>query len=478
MKTIGILRLRDIFLLLVLLSLALSCGSDDNGMDCPDPTNADCDQIGDDPQDDDPQDDDPVVLEPTLSSVAPVTGPKHTEVVITGENFGTDATKVSVSFNGTPGEVLGVVDTEVTVKVPARAYTGPITMEVDGFDLTGPEFVYEISEVNVETFAGNPNESPGFLDGSGTEARFNRPYDLVMDSRGNMFVADMSNQAIRKIDSEGEVSTFARFGESGENPDEGFLNPHGLAIDGDDNIYVADSGNDRIVKITPNGVWSIIAGGNGFGYVNGAGDVALFNHPSAILVGEDGNNVLYVSDRDNHAIRRISLDDDQYTVNTYAGPEVSGQDGYMDGGLSDARFNDPWGMAKSGETILLVDYANNRIRAIDQKAESVERFAGSSTGGHAGGDRLLDAMFKAPTDISVAGDGTVFIADTENSCIRQIDPDGHVTTIAGVPETEGYEDGLGDVALFQYPFGVLSGGAGEIYVADTFNHAIRKILME
>ncbi|WP_161992022.1 IPT/TIG domain-containing protein [Flagellimonas algicola] len=481
MKTIGILRLRDIFLLLVLLSLALSCGSDDNGMDCPDPTNADCDQVGDDPQDDDPQDDDPqdddpVVLEPTLSSVAPVTGPKHTEVVITGENFGTDPDKVSVSFNGTPGEVLGVTDTEVTVRVPARAYTGPITMEVDGFDLTGPEFVYELSEVNVETFAGTPEES-GYEEGTGTAAKFDRPNDLVMDSKGNIFVVDRENNVIRKITPQGEVTTFAGgFGIGGAVV---FNGPNGLAIDGDDNIYVADSGNDRIVKITPNGVWSIIAGGNGSGYVNGRGNLAQFNNPSAILVGENaGGSALYVSDINNHAIRRISLDDDQYTVNTYAGPEVSGQGGYMDGSLSGARFKSPWGMAKSGEgTILLADFGNSRIRAIDQDNENVGTFAGSDNGYVTDVPRS-EARFRNPSDISVAGDETVYIADSDNSCIRQIDPEGHVTTIAGNPNSVGYNDGPGDEAQFNSPLGVLHTGEGEIYVADTFNHVIRKIIID
>ncbi|WP_161991996.1 IPT/TIG domain-containing protein [Flagellimonas algicola] len=469
MKTIGILRARDIFLLLVLISLALSCGSDDNGMDCPDPTNADCDQVGDDPRDDGP-----VVLEPTLSSVAPVTGPKHTEVVITGENFGTDAAKVSVSFNGTPGEVLGVTDTEVTVKVPARAYTGPITMEVDGFDLTGPEFVYELT-YTVETFVGGGEE--GYEEGTGTEARFNRPHDLVKDSKGNIFVGDITNQAIRKIDPDGEVTTFAGgvFG-SGEGE---FRFLRGLAMDSDDNIYVADSGNNRIVKITPNGDWTLIAGSSlGHGYVNGPGAGARFSNPSAILLEEDGDNALYVSDTNNHAIRRISLDDGQYTVGTYAGPgpEIT-ELGYKDGGLSEARFHFPSGIAKSGDgTILLADLANNRIRSIDQNEESVGTFAGGDFG-HQDGD-LASAKFSNPSGISVAGDGNIYITDTDNSCIRQIDFEGHVTTIAGVPESEGHNDGPGAEAQFNHPRGVLHTGEGEIYVADTGNHTIRKIIID
>ncbi|TMU50664.1 IPT/TIG domain-containing protein [Flagellimonas algicola] len=490
MKTIGILRLRDIFLLLVLLSLALSCGSDDNGMDCPDPTNANCDQVGDDPQDDDPQDDDPrdddpqdddpVVLEPTLSSVAPVTGPKHTEVVITGENFGTDATKVSVSFNGTPGEVLGVTDTEVTVKVPARAYTGPITMEVDGFDLTGPEFVYELT-YTVETFAGTPEEDPGYEEGTGTAAKFNQPYDLAKDSGGNIFVVDRNNHAIRKITPDGEVSTFAGNGSWGRENGE-YLSPQGLAIDGDDNIYVADTENHRIVKITPSGDWTLIAGGGLVGgYVNGPGAGARFNYPTAILLEEgSGGSTLYVTDQYNHAIRRISLDEGQYTVSTYAGPgpEITEREGYMDGGLSDARFSYPTGMAKSGDgAILIADYDNHRIRAIDQDAGTVGTFAGSDRG-YVNDVPRSEAKFRSPRGVSVAGDGNIYISDRLNHCIRRIDPEGNVTTIAGLPESSGHVDGLGNVAQFTSPAGVLQGGEGEIYVADTGNHTIRKIIID
>ncbi|TMU50671.1 IPT/TIG domain-containing protein [Flagellimonas algicola] len=478
MKTIGILRLRDIFLLLVLLSLALSCGSDDNGMDCPDPTNANCDQVGDDPQDDDPRDDDPVVLEPTLSSVAPVTGPKHTEVVITGENFGTDPDKVSVSFNGTPGEVLGVTDTEVTVRVPARAYTGPITMEVDGFDLTGPEFVYELT-YTVETFAGTPGEE-GYEEGSGTAAKFNQPWDLVKDSGGNIFVVDRNNHAIRKIAPDGEVSTFMKEGGEDGGEQESFYFPQGLAIDGDDNIYVADSGIDRIVMIDPDRVWTNIAGVGQEGYKDGTGTNAEFKNPAAILVGEDaGGSALYVSE-DNHTIRRISLDDGQYTVGTYAGPgpEIDLREGYMDGGLSEARFHFPSGMAIIGEgTILIADYDNHRIRAIDQDAGTVGTFAGGEEG-YVNDVHRLDARFYGPSDVSVAGDGTIYITDTGNSCIRQIDSEGHVTTIAGVPENYGHNDGPGDEAIFNEPRGVLQGGEGEIYVADTDNHVIRKIIID
>ncbi|WP_161991991.1 IPT/TIG domain-containing protein [Flagellimonas algicola] len=469
-----ILRTRDSFLLLVLaLSAMISYGSDDNGMDCPDPTNADCDQIGDDPQDDDP-----VVLEPTLLSVAPVTGPKHTEVVITGKNFGTDPDKVSVSFNGTPGEVLGVTDTEVTVRVPARAHTGPITMEVDGFDLTGPEFVYELT-YTVETFAGTPGE-PGFLDGKGTAAKFNQPWDLVKDSGGNIFVVDRNNHAIRKITPQGVVSTFMKEGGEDGGEQKRFDYPQGLAIDGDDNIYVADSGIDRIIMIDPDRVWTNIAGAGQEGYKDGTGTNAEFKNPAAILVGEDaGGSALYVSE-DNHAIRRISLDDGQYTVSTYAGPapEITEREGYVDGGLSEARFSFPSGMAKSGEgTILIADLANSRIRAIDQDAGTVGTFAGGEEGGYVNDVHRLDARFYGPSDVSVAGDGTVYVADADNSCIRRIDSEGHVTTI-GIYDSFDYNDGPGAEAKFNYPMGVLHGEEGEIYVADTDNNVIRKIIID
>ncbi|TMU50374.1 hypothetical protein, partial [Flagellimonas algicola] len=378
---------------------------------------------------------------------------------------------------GTPGEVLGVTDTEVTVKVPAMAYTGPITMEVDGFDLTGPEFVYELT-YTVETFAGTPGE-PGYEEGTGTAAKFEEPKHLVKDSGGNIFVTDMANFAIRKIAPDGEVTTFAG-GQFGNGEGE-FRYPNGLAIDGDDNIYVADTGNNRIVMIDPNGDWTMIAGGGGFGYVNGPGAGARFRSPTKILFEEgSGGSTLYVSDTNNDAIRRISLDDDQYLVGTYAGPgpEIDQREGYMDGSLLDARFKSPRGMAKSGEgTILLADSGNHRIRSIDQDAGTVGTFAGGNRD-HVTDVPRSEARFRNPSDISVAGDSTIYIADSENSCIRQIDPEGHVTTIAGNPNSVGNNDGPGAEAQFNFPLGVLHTGEGEIYVADTDNHAIRKITID
>ncbi|TMU50361.1 hypothetical protein, partial [Flagellimonas algicola] len=331
---------------------------------------------------------------------------------------------------------------------------------------------------NVETFAGTPEEE-GYEEGSGTAAKFNLPWDLAKDSGGNIFVADRANHAIRKIAPDGNVTTFAG-GERGNGQGE-FNNPQGLAIDSDDNIYVADAENHRIVMITPNGVWSKIAGGNGSGYENGPGDGARFRSPTEILLEEgSGGSTLYVSDRNNHAIRRISLDDGQYTVGTYAGPgpEIDLREGYMDGGLSEARFRFPEGMAKSGEgTILLADSGNHRIRAIDQDAGTVGTFAGSDRG-YVNDVSRSEAKFRSPRDVSVAGDGNIYISDRLNHCVRRIDPDGHVTTIAGVPESEGHVDGLGNGAQFNSPLGVLHTGEWEIYVADSYNHVIRKIIID
>ncbi|TMU50413.1 hypothetical protein, partial [Flagellimonas algicola] len=293
---------------------------------------------------------------------------------------------------------------------------------------------------------------------------------------------DRNNHAIRKIAPDGVVSTFMKEGGEDGGEQESFYFPHGLVIDSDDNIYVADSGNDRIVMIDPDRVWTNIAGSStGSGYVNGPGAGARFRNPTEILLEEGaGGSTLYVSDRNNHAIRRISLDDDQYLVGTYVGPgpEVSGQGGYMDGGLSDARFRFPEGMAKSGEgTILLADSGNHRIRAIDQDNENVGTFAGSGWG-YVNDVPRSEARFRNPTDISVAGDGNIYISDRLNHCIRRIDPEGNVITIAGVPETRGHVDGLGDGAQFSSPLGVLHTGEGEIYVADTGNHTIRKIIID
>ncbi|WP_161991989.1 IPT/TIG domain-containing protein [Flagellimonas algicola] len=415
---------------------------------------------------------------PKLFSVCPLMGPKRTAVVIEGRNFGSDPDMVEVRFNGTRAEVQSVSGARITTEVPARAFTGVLTVKVGGIWLLGPEFEYEVSEVKVSTFAGRPDHGGfdgSFRNGIGKEAGFDRPRDLARDSKGNLFVADFGNHAIRKIGPNGRVSTFAGNGVAGDADGLGvrarFKFPQGLTIDGADNIYVADTGNHAIKRIDPSGRVATIAG-RAQGYRDGKGPDARFDYPSGIAMG--GQNDLYVSETRSHTIRRISLDD--FEVTTYAGSKWR-HSGTANGNLKTARFRFPSGLAMDDNGNLLVaDTYNDMVRAIDLSAGTVRTLAG--------GDRNSDVkktkppMFYCPRGVAVDKQGIVSMTDTKNQCIRRIDLEGRIVTIAGVPNSKGYKDGQGSEAKFSNPYGILNYDQGEIYVADTDNHAIRKITID
>lgn len=211
----------------------------------------------------------------------------------------------------------------------------------------------------VSTFAGRG--APGYADGTGTSAAFNSPVALAIDGNGNLYVADQNNNMIRKISSSGVVTTLAGDGSAGNTNGTGstasFYSPNGLAVDASGNVYVADLVTNLIRKITPAGVVTTFAGG-GRGAVNGTGTAASFNSPSGVAVDAKGN--VYVADSNNNLIRMITP---AGVVSTFAGTGASGAD---NGALNAATFNFPTGVAIDGNGFLYVaDKGNNLIRKIN-----------------------------------------------------------------------------------------------------------------
>ena len=201
--------------------------------------------------------------------------------------------------------------------------------------------------------------------GSGTEAQFEDPYGLAVDSFGNVYVADESNHRIRKITpadriEDRVVSTFAGSGTANSGNGTGtaaqFYFPGGVAVDSSDNVFVADSGNNRIRKITPAGVVSTLAGSTE-GFADGIGNTAQFNGPLGVAVDSSGN--VYVADSYNHLIRKITP---AGVVSTLAG---TGTEGFADGTGDTAQFYFPTGVAvDSYGNVYVADSNNHRIRKI------------------------------------------------------------------------------------------------------------------
>lgn len=247
-----------------------------------------------------------------------------------------------------------------------------------------------------------------------------------------------------------------------------FNNPYCVIFDRAGDLLVADTYNHTIRRITKEGMVSTLAGlSGGRGYADGTGAEARFAYPSGLAVDDAGS--IYVSDARNSVIRRISP---AGLVTTFAG--TAGESGSADGTGSDARFNTPFGLAWSASGYLYVaDSGNQTIRRISPDGQ-VTTWAGSSGMQGAADGVGSDARFSNPNGLSTDAIGNLYVADAFNHTIRRITPDGVVTTLAGSAESWGSSDGIGSAARFNLPFGVSVDPTGNVYVSDG-NNTIRKI---
>ena len=327
----------------------------------------------------------------------------------------------------------------------------------------------------VTTLSGTAG-SGGFVDGVGGAARFNRPRGIVADGAGTLYVADSDNNRLRVVaEGNGAVSTLAgsSFGTvDGAGAGASFAGPMALALDGTGNLYCADGWGHTIRKVVLAGaaVSTIAGAAGGDGLRDGAGAAALFNRPHGIAV--DGTT-LYVADKVNNVIRRIDLTTNR--VSTLAG---SGNAGAVDGVGAAAQLNGPFGLASDGNgTLYVADAQNQTIRKIDLATATVSTIAGTAQQGGSTDGTGAAARFNTPTSLAIGG-GALYIADLNNHTVRKlVIATGAVTTLAGTAGAKGSTDGTGAAARFNNPNGLALDGAGNLFVADQSNHTIRQIVL-
>ena len=300
------------------------------------------------------------------------------------------------------------------------------------------------------------------------------PSGIVIDSSGVVYVSNSSFHSIQKISSAGGVSLFAGtnysgFVETGTSDGIGtsarFSNPKGVAIDNSGNIYVADMSNHKIRKITSSGNVSTFAGSGVASFANATGTSASFDTPSGIAADSSGN--VYVADSFNHSIRKITP---LGVVSTLAG---SGTIGSTDGTGTSASFNTPRGVCvDSSGNIYVADTNNHKIRKITSFGV-VTTLAGSNTAGFIDGTGT-SASFNSPFGLGVDSAGNIYVADTNNHKIRKITSLGVVSNLAG-SGTAGSKDGTATSASFNSPLAVGVDSSNTLYIADTGNYQIRKI---
>ncbi len=333
--------------------------------------------------------------------------------------------------------------------------------------------IRKITPAGVVTTLAGLAAITGSDDGTGSAARFYFPWGVATDSSGNVYVADSSNSTIRKITPAGVVTTLAgEAGNTGYSADgtgsaARFSYPSGVATDSSGNVYVADRSTIR--KITPAAVVTTLAGeaGNG-GSADGTGSAAQFSAPYGVATDSSGN--VYVADTFNSTIRKITP---AGVVTTLAG--LAGSNGSADGTGSAARFYRPWGVATdSSGNVFVAEFENSTIRKITPTGEVTTLAGLAGSGGSADGTGRA-ARFLFPIGVATDSSGNVFVADSGNTTIRKITPAGVVTTLAGQAGSFGSADGTGSAARFHNPQGVATDSSGNVYVADSFNHTIRKI---
>ena len=327
----------------------------------------------------------------------------------------------------------------------------------------------------IETFAGGSYF--GGDGGAATAAQLNSPYDVAVDGSGNLYIADSSNHRIRKVDSSGNISTVAGNGTSGFGGDGGAataaqLNfPRGMALDGSGNLYIADRNNHRIRKVDSSGNISTVAGSatRGFSGDGAAATSARLWSPWDVAV--DGSGNLYIADSSNHRIRKV---DSSGNISTMAGSATRGFSG--DGGAAtDAQLNFPNSVAVDGSgNLYIADTDNSRIRKVDSSG-NISTVAGNGTDGHSGdGAAATDAQLNFPDRVVVDGSGNLYVADTLNNRIRKVNSSGNISTVAGGGTS--LANGIAaTTALLNFPYGVAVDGSGNLYIANTGNNRIRKV---
>jgi DNA-binding beta-propeller fold protein YncE len=328
------------------------------------------------------------------------------------------------------------------------------------------------SQVRVETFSGNGQA--GFANSNGQVGQFNRPHGLAVDPKGNLYVSDRGNHAIRVVAANGDIGTLAGNGKEGNADGAGaaasFRQPIAAAVDKSGNVYVADRDNHVIRLIDPSGKVVVLAGTGTKGFANGPSSAAQFNEPYGVALSPD-EKPLYIADYLNHALREVDLATKQVT--TLAG---NGTAGFANGVGDQARFNQPYSVkADTNGRLYVPDQNNHAIRRVDPDG-TVSTLAGNGHSGFADG-KPSEARFNNPTGLAVGPDGTVYVSDRNNQRIRAITPAGETTTVAG-DGTPGQQDGPGPVAKFNRPIDVVLATDGSLVVSEETNHRLRKILLK
>lgn len=336
----------------------------------------------------------------------------------------------------------------------------------------------------ITTVAGNGILGYGGDGSAATSANLNNPYGVALDVSGNIYIVDRNNHRIRKVTaSTGIISTvagngIAAFGGDGSAATLANINfPRGLAVDGTGNIYITDQGNHRIRKVTAStGIISTVAGNGTYGYGGDGSAATSANLKNPVGLTIDGSGNIYIADALNHRIRKVTALTGIISTVAGNGTGAYGGDGSV---ATSANLNNPNGIAfDNSGNIYIADASNFRIRKITVSTGIISSVAGNGTASYRGdGSAATLANLHNPTDVVVDGSGNIFIADFYNHRIRKITASmGNISTVAGNgTPAYGGDNSAATLANLYHPTGVAVDGLGNIYIADRSSHRIRKV---
>lgn len=459
---------------------------------------------------------------PEVTSVLPTSGPVGTVVIIQGQNFGTEATEVEVTFNGETASINSISDTEIEVVVPANASTGIVAVRslVTGNRGDGPVFTVtvitpEITNISpavgpVGTEVTITGQNFGTVIGN-LEVDFNGEIATVNSLTDTQIIAEVPANAatgpvsVTRLDN-GQAVTGPVFTVDNNCPVITNISPTSgpagtqVTISGDNfgltfvdvevrlNGLLIDPGFIDITEIrftvplaATTGIVSVTTTSNG---KTSNGPVFTVEVPDVTvssiagpndgvtrplqIIGDGNGNFLF-SDTQSHQIKRV---DPNGNVTVFAG---TGTPGIADGDVSQAQFNQPGGLTRDAQgNIYVADVDNHVIRLINTSGV-VSTIAGIGQAGFADGIALSEAQFDQPIDVAILG-SDLFISDLSNHAIRKLDiQSGQVTTVAG-NGTAGLEDGFRSASQLNSPIGISIDNYGDLIIADALNHAIRRLI--
>ena len=328
---------------------------------------------------------------------------------------------------------------------------------------------------NIITIAGNGVLGFSGDGGPATDAQLNNPQCVALDDSGNVYVADMGNNRIRRINTSGIITTFAGTGTGGFNGDTiaattAQLNsPTAVNVDRSGNVYISDYINHRIRKVNGSGIITTVAGTGSMGFTGDGGSAMSAQIDSPWSMTSDATGNLFISDLGNHRIRKVSSSG---IISTIGGTGTAGYSG--DGGpATAARINKPWGLvADATGNLFISDYGNSRVRKINTTG-IISTVAGSGISGYSGDSGpATAAQISGPSAVVLDTSGNLYISS--GNSIRFVNAVGIISSAAGNPGYGG-DGSTATAALLQNPVGVARDDSGNVFIADTGNHTVRMV---